>query len=90
MSDLVLFCSCFFRPFSIAITLLGKDRANLCAFCSFVRFAIVWFCLLPLPLDVWEGLRLVFVAFPLTFLLPLISYVCSIGACLNLSVSSTS
>ena len=30
----------------------------------FVRFALVWFCLFPLPLGVWEGLRFVIVALP--------------------------
>ena len=30
----------------------------------FVRFKLVWFCLFPLPLDVWEVLRLVIVAIP--------------------------
>ena len=59
----------FFSPLSIAITSLGEERANLSAFCTFVRFALVWFCLLPLPLGVWEGLRLVIVATPWTFLL---------------------
>ena len=48
----------FFRPFSIAITSLGEEIANLSAFRTFVRFALVWFCLFPLPLRVWEGLRL--------------------------------
>ena len=48
---------CFFSPFSIAITLLGEERASLCAFRTFVRFALVLFCLFPLPLGVWEGLR---------------------------------
>ena len=51
-SYLVLFCSCIFSPFSIAITSLGEERANLCAFRTFVRFALVWFCLFPLPLGV--------------------------------------
>ena len=46
MSYLVLFCSCIFSPFSIAITSLGEERANLSAFRTFVRFA--WFCLFPL------------------------------------------
>ena len=46
-----------FSPFSIAITSLGGCR-------TFVRFALVWFCLFPLPLGVWEGLRLVIVALP--------------------------
>ena len=41
-----------FSPFSIAITSLGKERANLSVFCAFVRFALVWFCLFPLPLGV--------------------------------------
>ena len=34
-----------FSPFSIAITLLGEDCANLGAFRAFVRFALVCFCL---------------------------------------------
>ena len=33
-------------------------------FRPFVRFALVWFCLFPLPFCVWEGLRLVIVALP--------------------------
>ena len=49
-------------PFSIAITSLGEERASLGAFRMFVRFALVWFCLFPLPLGVWEGLRFVIVA----------------------------
>ena len=31
----------FFSPFSIAITSLGEERANLCAFRTFVRFVLV-------------------------------------------------
>ena len=31
----------FFSPFSIAITLLGEERANLSAFRTFVRFVLV-------------------------------------------------
>ena len=54
----------FFSPFSIAITSLGEDRANPSAFRTFVRFVFVWFCRFPLPLDVWEGLNFVIVAFP--------------------------
>ena len=54
----------FISPFSIAITSLGEERANLRAFRTFVRFAPVRFCLFPLPLGVWEGLRLVIVATP--------------------------
>ena len=55
---------CFFSPFSIAITLLGEERANLSAFRTFVRFVLVWICRFPLPLGVWEGLRFVIVALP--------------------------
>ena len=54
----------FFSPFSIAIILLGEERANLSAFRTFVRFVLVWICRLPLPLSVWEGLRFVIVALP--------------------------
>ena len=56
MLCLVLFCSC---PLSIAITSLGEERANLSAFRTFVRFALHWFCLFPVPLGALEGLRLV-------------------------------
>ena len=67
---LCYFVFVFFSPFSIAITSLGEVRANLSIFffffffCTFVRFALVWFCLFPLPLVVWEGLRFVIVAIP--------------------------
>ena len=60
----------FFSPLSIAITSLGEERANLSVFRTFVRFALVWFCLFPLPLGVWEGLRLVIVALPGLFSYP--------------------
>ena len=53
-----------FSPFSIAITSLGEERASLDVFYTFVRFARVSFCLFPLPLCVWEGLRFAIVAFP--------------------------
>ena len=52
----------FFSPFSIAITSLGEERANLSAFRTFVRFVLVWVC--RFPLGVWEGLRFVIVALP--------------------------
>ena len=54
----------FFSYFSIAITSLGEERANLGAFRAFVRFVLVWVCRFPLPLGVWEGLRFVIVALP--------------------------
>ena len=46
----------FFCPFSIEITSLGEERANLSVFRTFVRFVLVWICRFPLPLGVWEGL----------------------------------
>ena len=54
----------FFSPFSIAITSLGEEIANLSAFRTFVQFALVWFCLFSLPLGVWKGLRFVIVVLP--------------------------
>ena len=67
MSFRVSFCSCVFSPFSIAITSLGEERANLSAFRRFVRFVLVLICRFPLPLGVWEGLRFVIVALPELF-----------------------
>ena len=61
---LCYFVLVFFSPFSITITSLGEERANLSAFRTFVRFVLIWFCLFPLPLGVWEGLRFVIVALP--------------------------
>ena len=58
----VILFSSFFSPFSIAITSLGEDKANLSAFRTFVLFVLVWICRFPLPLGVWEGLRFVIVA----------------------------
>ena len=46
------------------ITSLGEERANLSALRTFVRFALVWFCLFSHPLGVSKGLRLVIVALP--------------------------
>ena len=51
-----------FSLFSIAITSHGGERANSSAFHTFIRFALLWFCLLSFPLGVWEGLRLMIVA----------------------------
>ena len=61
---LCYFVHVLFSPLSIAITSLGEERANLSAFRVFVRFALVSFCLFPLPLGVWEGLRFVIEALP--------------------------
>ena len=64
MSFHVSFCSYVFSPFSIAITSLGEERANLSAFRTVVRFVLVWICWFPFPLGVWEGLWSVIVALP--------------------------
>ena len=45
----------FFSPFSIAITSLGEERANLSAFRTFVRFVLVWICRFPLPFGSGKG-----------------------------------
>ena len=66
----ILFLCFFFSPFSIAITSLGEERANLSAFRTFVRFVSVWICRFPLPHGVWEGLRFVIVALPGLFSYP--------------------
>ena len=58
---LFYFVLVFFSPFSIAITSLREESANLSAFRMFV---LVWFCRFPPPLDVWEGLRFVIAALP--------------------------
>ena len=60
----VILFLCFFSPFSIAITSLVGERANLSAFRTFVRFVLVWICRFPLPLGVWEGRLFVIVALP--------------------------
>ena len=39
------FVRVFFSPFSIEITSLDEERANLSAFRTFVPFALVGFCL---------------------------------------------
>ena len=67
---LCYFIFVFFSPFSIAITLLGEERANLSVLRTFVRFVLVWFCRFYLPLGVWEGLRFVIVALPGLFSYP--------------------
>ena len=61
----ILCVLCFHRQFfdfTFAITSLGEEKANLSAFCTFVRFVLVWIC--RFPLGVWEGLRFVIVALP--------------------------
>ena len=73
---LCYFVLVFFSPLSIAITSLGKERANLSAFRTFVQLALVWFCLFPLSFGVWDGLRLVIVALPGLFFYLFYLYVC--------------
>ena len=37
---LCCFVLVFFGPFGVAVASLGEERANLSAFCTFVRFAL--------------------------------------------------
>ena len=64
----VLPCVILFLCFSVLLALrlpsVGEERANLSAFCTFVRFVLVWICRFPFPLGAWEGLRFVIVALP--------------------------
>ena len=69
----------FFSPFSIAITSLREERANLSAFRTFVRFVLVWICRFPLSLGVWDGLRFVIVALPGLFSYLFLLYFLSFG-----------
>ena len=77
----VILFLCSFSPFSIAITLLGEERANLSAFRTFVRFVLVWICRFPLPFGVWEGLRFVIVALPglFSYLFLVAIKICTLG-----------
>ena len=61
----VLPCVVLFLCFSVLLALrfprLGRDEWGggwSWCFCAFVPFALVLFYLFPLPLGVWEGLRL--------------------------------
>ena len=67
-------CVILFLCFSVLLVLrlprLGRERANLSAFRTFVRFVLVWICRFLLPLGIWEGLRFVIVALPGLFLFP--------------------
>ena len=64
----VLPCVILFLCFSFLLALrlpcLGKRELILVLFRKFVRFALVWFRLFPLPLGVWKGLRLMIAALP--------------------------
>ena len=81
-----------FSLFSIAITSLGEERANLSAFRTFVRIALVWICRFPLPLWVWEGLRFVIVALPglfsYLFCIPRLLCLCCVETLESLPVHS--
>ena len=55
MSYRVSFCSCVFSPFSIAITSLGEESANLSVFRTFVRFVLVCICRFLLILVTGKG-----------------------------------
>ena len=75
----------FLSPFSIAITSLGEERANLRAFRTFVQFVLVWICRFPLPLGVCEGLRFVIVALPGLFSYLFFTNNCKFSFLLNIA-----
>ena len=55
---------------ALRLPLMGK-RELVGAFRAFVRFALIWFCLFPLPVGVWERIDAVCdCGTPWTFLLP--------------------
>ena len=74
MRRFVLSCVILFLYFSVLLALrftsLREERANLSAVRTFVRFALVWFCLFPLPLRIRDGLRLVILTLPGLFSYP--------------------
>ena len=59
----------FFGPFGVAIASLGKEITSIGAFCTFARFALVWFCLLPLSLCLGKA-AVCDCGTPWTFLIP--------------------
>ena len=64
----VLPCFILFFCFSVLLALrlprLGKKELILVLFIRLFDLRFFWFCLFPLPLGVWEGLRFVIVALP--------------------------
>ena len=70
LSPALCFVLEFFSPFSIAITSFREDRADPCAFRTFVYFAGVGLCLFSFPLCARDWLRLVIMALPGPFYLP--------------------
>ena len=66
----VNFVPVFFSAFSIATISLGEERAYLSDFRTLVRFALVWFCLFPLPLGGLGRAAVCDCSTPWIFLLP--------------------
>ena len=60
----VILVLCFSVLLALWLPRLGRERANLSVFRTFVRFVLVCICRFSLPLGVWEGLRFVIVALP--------------------------
>ena len=60
----VILFSCFSVLLALRLPLLGKRELILVLFVLLFNLRFVWFCLFPLPLGVWEGLRFVMVALP--------------------------
>ena len=89
LSCLYYFVLVLVSPFRIAINSLGEERVNLSSFRTFVRFALVLFCLFPLPLGVLEGLRLVIVAVPGLFSYLFLQFVRRISSLLYIGYQSS-
>ena len=72
----MLFCSCVFSPFSIAITSLVEERANHSAFRTFVRFVLVLFFFFSVSSSSWclRGAAVCDCGAPWAFLLPFVFF----------------
>ena len=58
----VILFLCFSIPLALRLPRLGIRELILVLFVRLFDLCFVWFCLCPLPLGVWEGLRFVIVA----------------------------
>ena len=74
-----LLCVILFLCFSVLLALrlprLGKRERILVLFVHLFDLCLFGFCLFPLPLGVWEGLRFVIVALPELFSYPFFPYI---------------
>ena len=64
MSYLVILFLCFSVLLALRLSRLGKRELILMLFVRLFDLLLFGFCLFPLPLVVWEGLRFVVVGLP--------------------------